>query len=1010
MAMKQTMKQVREQYNPQQLEARIRQWWEKEKIPQKIVAVQPKKKKFYLLDGPPYVNQVSHVGHVKTTAVKDIWSKFKVMQGFNSWFQPGFDTHGLPIETMVERELGVTSKRQIEEEIGVDKFIEACKQKAEGNEQAWLALYRMLGGWRGYVDPYLTFKNYYIESAWWTTKQLWQKGMLVRGEKPIHWCSRCQTALSGYEVTDSYAEVKDPSLYVKFPVRGKKNEFLIIWTTTPWTLLSNVAIAVHPDEYYVKIRVKGENEILIMAEKRADPVVKELLKKDYEVIEKFLGKELEGLRFEPIFDIPLQRKLRGQDNAHVVILSIPVMKGKTYKHEKGRKTKGKFKEFVTMEEGSGVVHTAPGHGAEDHAIGQHYKLALVSPVDEEGKFTEEAGEFKGMKTSDATKIVVERLEKKNFLLNFGWSVHTYPLCWRCKTPLIYRLSKQWFFSIDSIKERMIKENNKVRWLPDFGRERFHNWLEQAIDWNISQQRYWGIPFPVWICEKCDAIEVIGSVEELRKRSVTKLQKDKELDLHKHVVDKIELECKNCGQRMKRVPDTMNVWFDSGISTWASLGYPFQNKELFERLWPADLICESQDQIRGWFYSLMFCGVATFGTSPYKSVALMGWVIDERGEKMSKSLGNVVWGDDALKKLGADILRMYFCWEIAPWEVQNFSYKTAEEIRRSLNILWNSYAFFTTYAGTNFSPRLVGLKTEDRWLLSRVSTLTEEVTKHLEDFEFHHAGRKLVSFVVNDLSRFYIKLIRDRVWVTEKGSDKDVALSTLYQALVTVAKLLAPITPFISEEIYQNLVVNFDKKAPRSVHMSEWPNANKRFIDKDLEEKVEFAKKIIDASLAARQQTQLKLRWPAKQVVVVSGNKKVAAAVKEVNDLLKMMCNAKGVVTSAKKPDGEFSEVNFDFGTVLTDKKLDVDLMEEAIFRELIREVQSLRKQNKFNVNEMIVLSLSSDEKTNAGLKKFEKDLKKEVGAKKIIFGEVDGKYKGSLEFEGKKISMAFEKA
>ncbi|HLC39393.1 MAG TPA: isoleucine--tRNA ligase [archaeon] len=1002
------MKQVREQYNPKQLESKIRQWWEKQKIPNKIVAQQPKKKKFYLLDGPPYVNQVPHVGHIKTTTVKDIWSKFRHMQGFNSWFQPGFDTHGLPIETMVEKELGIVTKKQIEE-IGVDKFIEACKSKAEGNEQAWLALYRMLGGWRGYVEPYLTFKNYYIESAWWTTKQLWQKGMLVRGEKAIHWCPRCETALSGYEVTDSYAEVKDPSLYVKFPVRGKKNEFFVIWTTTPWTLLSNVAIAVHPDEYYLKVKIKGENETLIIAEKRADATIKEMLKKDYEVVEKFLGKELAGMRYDSVFEIPLQKKLQKQDNAHVVILSLPVMKGKAYKHERGKekKLKGEFKEFVTMEEGTGLVHTAPGHGAEDNAVGLHYKLALVSPVDEEGRFTEETGEFKGMKTSDATKIVVDKLEKKRYLLHFGWSTHTYPLCWRCKTPLIFRLSKQWFFSIDPIKEKMIRENKKVRWLPGFGEERFHNWLENAIDWNISQQRYWGIPLPVWICESCDAMEVVGSVEELKKRAATKVPKDNELDLHKHVVDKIELECKNCGKRMKRVPDTMNVWFDSGIAPWASLGYPYHNKEIFERLWPADLVCESQDQIRGWFYSMMFCGVATFGIAPYKSVGLMGWVLDEKGEKMSKSVGNVVWADDGLKKLGADILRMYYCWEVAPWEVQNFSFKTAEEIRRSLNILWNSYAFFTTYADEKFTPRLVGLQPEDRWLISRINTVAEEVTKHLNNFEFHQAGRKLVGFVVNDVSRFYIKLIRDRVWVSEKGSSKDAALSTLHYALATVAKLLAPITPFVAEEIYQNLVVSIDRKAPESVHFADWPTASKRWIDSDLEEKVVVAQKIIDASFAARQQAQLKLRWPIRQVMVISDEKKVVIAVKELNGLLKFICNAKEVSVTSRKPEGEFSEAKFDFGSVLTDKKLDSQMMEEALLRELIREVQSLRKQNKFDVKEMISLSLSSDEKTNIVLKKFEKELKKEVGAMKIMFGKLQGKYKGEVQFENKLIEIAF---
>jgi len=1011
------MKKVKEQYSHKEVEARLREFWESRKIPNKIVNFEDNMKrsggkKFYLLDGPPYVNQVPHVGNSKTTAMKDIWSKFKQMQGFSSWWQPGFDTHGLAIENMVERNLGLKSKKDILN-FGVEKFMDEARKLAQGNEKFWLELYKRIGAWRGYYEPYITFKNYYIESGWWTVKTLWEKGMLVRGEKPIHWCAHCETAVSGYEVTDSYAEVKDPSIFVKFPVvgKGKEKEYFVIWTTTPWTLVSNVAIAVHPDEYYVKVKVG--NEILIVAEKRVEPIFKDLLKVKYEVQEKFLGKKLEGMKYRPVFDVPTQRMLEKNPNAHKIILSLHVMKGKSYKHkkaaaEKDNEKKENFKEFVTMEEGSGLVHTAPGHGAEDHFMGLHYNLPIASPINDEGKYTEEAGEFKGMFVKDADKIIVDKLEKKGLLLNFGWAQHTYPLCWRCKTPLIFRVSKQWFFKIDTIKQKMISENKKVRWLPEFGKERFMNWLENAVDWNISQQRYWGIPLPVWVCAKCGSEDVIGSEKELRERSRTKLPK--EIDLHRQVVDKVEIECEKCGGTARRVQDTMNPWFDSGIATWASLGYPYKNKELFEKLFPADMICEAQDQIRGWFYSLMFCSVAAFGRSPFKSVSMMGWMVDEKGNPMHKSLGNYIAASDALDRIGADNLRLYYCLEVPPWELHMFSFKVAEEVRKPLNILWNSYSFFTMYADENFYPRLAGLRPEDMWLLSRVNSLTEEVTDHFENFEVHLAARKLTDFVMNDLSRFYIKLIRDRVWVTEKGPGKDAALSTLHYALTTAAKLLAPITPFISEEIYQNLVVNLDKKAPSSVHFAEWPTANKRYIDRNLESKVEIAKKVIDASLAARQQTQLKLRWPIRQVVVVSEDKKVVPAVREVNEILKMMCNAKSVSTTSKKPEGDFPEVQFDLGSVLIDKKLDEELMKEALLREVIREIQSMRKQNNFNVQQVISLSLSSDEKTNTVLKKFEKDLMKEVGASKVVFGKLHGKYQGKVDFEGKSVQIKFDKS
>ncbi|MEM0333214.1 MAG: isoleucine--tRNA ligase, partial [Candidatus Aenigmatarchaeota archaeon] len=719
-----------------QLEDKIRKFWEEKKIIEKLTDWERNKNKpkFYLLDGPPYVNAEPHVGHVKTRVFKDVWNKYMLMNGHFVWFQPGFDCHGLPIENMVEKQLGLKSKKDIEK-FGVDNFIEECRKKARGNEKVWMNLYLKIGDWRGYFKPYMTLENYYIESGWWTIKEMWKKGMLYQGEKPTYWCPHCETSLSGYEVTDSYADVKDPYIYVKFPIKGKEKEYLVIFTTTPWTLVSNVAIVVKGDEYYVKVDYNGEK--LIIAEKRLN-ALEELLKVKFEVKERLLGKELEGLEYEPVLKVKAQEKLNGNSKARKVYLSIPVLKSKSYKHgilEKAEKMKEEFFDFVSMEEGSGLVHCAPGHGPEDYYLGQHYDLPAISPIDNEGKFTEDADQFSGIFVKDADKLIIEELEKNGYLLYKGFIVHSYPLCWRCKSPLIFRLTKQWFLSVDEIKEKMIEENEKVRWLPPFGKERFGNWLKDAVDWCISRQRYWGIPLPIWVCEKCGNISVIGSYKELKERSKEKLPE--EIDLHKNEVDKIILICDKCNGEMKRVPDILDVWFDSGIAPWASLGYPYRNQEIFKRLWKVDLVDESQDQIRGWFYSLMFTSVAVFGEAPYRSVAMNGWVLDEKGEKMSKSLGNVIWAFDALEKLGADVLRLYFCWENSPWEQQNFSFSSAEIVKRNLLVLWNTLQFFETYA-KDFEFTLENLKVEDRWILSRLNSTIKQVRNHIENFEFEKA--------------------------------------------------------------------------------------------------------------------------------------------------------------------------------------------------------------------------------------------------------------------------------
>jgi isoleucyl-tRNA synthetase len=983
-------------YDPKQLEKNVRNFWEEKKIPERLIKFNKRKKKFYLLDGPPYVNAEPHVGHIKTTVLKDIWTKFKLMQGFSCWWQPGFDCHGLPIENMVEKDLGITCKRDIEDKIGVENFIEACRKKAEGNEKIWLEIYKRLGAWRGYANPYFTLENYYIESGWWALKQMSEKGLLYQGEKPTYWCPHCECSLSGYEVTDAYAEVKDPYIYVKFPLVGREKEFIVIATTTPWTLVSNVAIAVKGDDYYVKTKVG--DEILIISEKRVG-ILKDF-GLEYTIEERLLGKELEGLKYEPVLDVPVQENLKKNEKAHRIILSIPVLKSKSYKHgvlEKAKEMKGEFFDFVNPEEGSGAVHTAPGHGPEDYYVGQHYQLPTVSPVDEQGKFTEDAGKFYGLFVKDADKLVIEELNQKGYLLKATWIVHSYPLCWRCRSPLIYRLTKQWFLSVDEIKEKMLEENERIVWLPEFGREKFRNWLKDATDWCISRQRYWGIPMPIWICEKCKHFEVIGSVEELRKRSVEKLVES--LDLHKHIVDKIELICPKCSGKMKRIPDILDVWFDSGIAPFASLGYPYRNKELFEALWPVDLIDESQDQIRGWFYSLMFCSVAIFGKSPYEAVAMNGWVLDEKGEKMSKSLGNMITAEDALEKTGADVLRLYYCWEVPPWEIQKFSFKTAEEIRKALNIFWNCYLFFKTYETEGIKKGR--LKIEDKWILSKLNSLIKEVTAHLEKFEFHYAGRKLVNFVCNELSRTYIKLIRDRVSVSE-GEDKLSALWTLKEVLLTLAKLFAPITPFISETIYQGL-------ATGSVFETRWPKEKKRMINRKLEEEIEWVKEIVEACFFAREQAKIKKRWPVKRVIVVSADEKIKSTIKDCKPILLSLCNSKEILVLDKEPEGNFVKAERDFGLVLVEKEITEDLLEEALIREIIRSIQEMRKRERLNVKERIRLSLKSEEKIEKILEKFSEVLKREVGAVELILGKIEGKFKGEAKFKEAKIEIGFDK-
>ncbi len=827
------------------IEEQARERWRKLNLLNLLEKKNSGKKKYFLLDGPPYANNIPHVGHIRNTMGKDVMIRLKFMQGYDVFFQPGFDTHGLPVENMVEKELKLHSKKDIKE-LGVENFTSRCKGLAAMNKDFWLAIYEQMGSWYSWREPYLTYNNNYIEAGWWAFSGMHKKGLVYEGKKPVFWCPHCETALAGYEVTDSYKIVTDPAVYVKFPVKGKENTFFLVYTTTPWTLVSNAAVAVHPDELYVMVEtVHGK---LILAKPRLGILAE--LGIGYKILEEFSGKTLAGVSYEPLLDVPVQKELAKNPKALKVILSIPILKTRVASKialKKATEEKEEFGHFVTMDEGTGLVHTAPGHGKTDNMVGEYYGLPAPSPLDDECKYTDDAGEFSGMFVKEADKEIIAKIEESGKLLYSGRVEHKYPLCWRCKAPLIFRMSVQWFLKISPLKEKMLMANEKVEWLPSFAQERFQSWVEDAEDWNVSRQRYWGIPLPIWECNECGEKKVIGSSDEIKENLFDSAQKIPE-DLH--AVNSVKLKCK-CGHPMSRINDILDVWFDSGIAPWASLGYPAQNKELFERMYPVNRINESQDQIRGWFYSLMFCGIAALGKVPYKTISMPGWVVDEKGEKMSKSLGNVIYAKDALDELGADVLRLYLFSDVAPYALMKFSKETAKkEIAKILTIFWNLHILV---GGQNALLPTKLSTPEDKWLLSRINSTIDTFTENIEKFEFHTAGKSVAAFLVDDVSRWYVQLARERM---EKGDLVPYAL--IRKAVHTCCILLAPVTPHIADDI-------FARMTNEPVHMQDWPKAGR--TNKKLEEEMNYVREIISPVLAMREKSSLGLRWPLLEIVI-----------------------------------------------------------------------------------------------------------------------------------------------
>ncbi len=1046
---------IEKNYDFKKIENEVHALWKRIKLLELWQKQNAKGEKYFLLDGPPYANYVPHVGHIRNTVFKDMYIRIAFQEGRNVFFQPGFDTHGLPIENMVEKKLKLTSKKDIQK-MGIRKFMKECRDSAALNKDLWLEAYRNLGSVYAWNDPYLTYENSYIESTWWSFKQLWDKGQTYEGKRPVFWCPKCETALAGYEATDSYKNVSDPSVIVRFKVKGTQDDYLLVFTTTPWTLPANAAIAVKSDEDYVKVKTEQWDNLIL-----AKNCLKLLdqIKVKYDIIETFKGVKLDGMKYESLLDVPCQKELQNNPNALRVYLSIPILKERVASKvgaKKGITTGDVFEDFVTVEDGTGMVHTAPGHGKTDNMVGLHYKIPEISPLDDECKFTDEAGKYQGMFVKDADHVIAEDMHQQKKLVHFSRIEHSYPLCWRCKAPLIFRMSNQWFLKIDPVREKMLKANEEVNWQPEFARDRFRDWVANAEDWNFSRQRYWGIPIPIWKCE-CGDMKAIGSVEELNKDAVKKV--DEKFDLH--TVNDVKLKCK-CGKEMTRINEIFDVWYDSGSSPYAAMGYPFKNKELFESHFPVDRINESQDQVRGWFYSLMFCGISVFGKAPYKTVSMPGWVVDKMGDKMSKSVGNVVFAKDALNDFGADALRFYYCWDIAAYSLQKFNTETIKtEVSKLFNILWNLHNFVLNHGEQMKEPKTE--KIEDKWILSRLNSVIGSARTNLASYEIHLAGRNIYDFILNDLSRSYVQIIRDRL---EYDLNPIYLINYCLKKMVT---LMAPISPFVTEQIYQDLKqVNDGLK--ESVHLELLPDAGKS--DENLENEMKAVFDIMGAVLSARDKRQLGVRWPLQKVVVDTADKTVVKALTDLKELFLKQVNIKdvkfesfkvnlkikpnyrnlgkafgqetadviGAIKEAenaivkeleagkeefsvgkykikkdhleitKETSEDFEMAEFKSGCVFIETHLTPELEAEGFAREVMRRVQQLRKKADLHKSNMIKLAVETDMHDTLG--KFADEIKGKVGAEEILIVEKSDKkyaYISEEKVKGRVFKILLEK-
>ena len=1021
-------------------EREVEKFWRENHIFEKSIEDRKDAPTYMFYDGPPTANGKPHIGHALTRVIKDMIPRYRTMKGYKVPRKAGWDTHGLPVEIEVEKELGINGKEQIEK-YGVAPFIEKCKESVWKYKSMWEQFSDVIGFWADMDDPYVTYHNSYIESEWWALKQIWDKGLLYKGFKVVPYCPRCGTPLSSHEVAQGYKDVKERSAIVRFK---KKNEnvYFLAWTTTPWTLPSNVALCVNPDEDYVKV-VQGDYTYIL-----ASALVETVLKEDYTVLETYKGKELEGIEYEPLWG-----ELNVKGKAWYVVCD----------------------NYVTLTDGTGIVHIAPAFGEDDSRIGRNYNLPFVQLVDAQGNLTKET-KWAGVFVKDADKLILKDLEENGKLFDAPVFEHSYPHCWRCNTPLIYYARESWYIKMTAVKEDIIRNNNTINWIPEsIGKGRFGDWLENIQDWAVSRNRYWGTPLNVWVCD-CGHMHSIGSIEELK--SMSKNCPDN-IELHRPYIDAVTVTCPECGKEMRRTPEVLDAWFDSGSMPFAQHHYPFENKEKFEAQFPADFISEAVDQTRGWFYSLLAISTLIFNKAPYKNVIVMGHVQDEDGQKMSKSKGNAVDPMDALNKFGADAIRWYFYVNSAPWLPNRFHDKAVEEGQRKfLGTLWNTYAFYVLYADIdNFDPTKYSLDYDklsvmDRWLLSKLNTLVKTVDDYLSNYKITETARALQSFT-DDMSNWYVRRCRERFWAKGMEQDKINAYMTLYTALITLSKVSAPMIPFMTEEIYQNLVRSVDKNAPESIHLTDFPAVNEEFIDKELEVSMDEVLDIVVLGRAARNSANIKNRQPIGNMYVKAENVLSPFYVEIIEDELnvknvefkddveefvsysfkpqlktvgpkygKLLGKIKEALSSldghaAMKSLNETGSLSFDFNgekavlgredllidtvkndnfvteadnkvTVVLDIRLDDALLEEGFVRELISKIQTMRKEAGFEVVDHITLSQNGNDRIAEIIKKNEAVIKNDTLADEIIYNNVEG-YTKDWNLNGEHTSLGVSK-
>ncbi len=946
-----------------ELEQEILRFWRERDIFRKSIEQRPEERQFTFYEGPPYANASPGIHHVLARVFKDVIVRYKTMQGYRVPRRAGWDTHGLPAELEVEKQLGITSKAEIER-IGIAEFNRRCRENVMRYLREWEALTERIAFWLDMENAYVTYRNEYIESCWWIVKTLWERGLVYQDYRSVPHCPRCGTALSDHEVAQGYREdTPDPSIWVKFRLReesrrrlghlaGERPVFLLAWTTTPWTLPGNTALAVHPEAEYAVVEHQGE--ALVLASALLGAVLD-----DYRLLGTLSGRDLVGLRYEPLYDAPSWGTLplwfdQGQEGRLAPAPSVEgVAKAFTVVAA----------DFVSLTDGTGIVHIAPAFGGEDFQLGKEEGLLFLQPVDTRGEFT--GGPFAGLFVKEADERIMEELAQRGLLLRREVLRHTYPFCWRCGTPLLYYAKPTWYIKTTARKERLVALNAEIQWYPEHIKwGRFGNWLQNNVDWAVSRERYWGIPLPIWECQGCGERRCIGSVAELREEAIDREAVERLDDLHRPYVDEVLLRCRRCQGTMRRVPEVMDVWFDSGAMPYGQWHYPFENQEQFQRSFPADYICEAVDQTRGWFYTLHALSTLLFDSISYRNCLCLELILDEKGEKMSKSRGNVVEPWPVIEAHGADAVRWYMFTASPPWVPRRFSANlVGESLRRFLLTLWNTYAFFVTYANLDgFDPTTAGPGEPsllDRWVLSELQRLVDKVTRDLERYNPTDAGRAIQDFV-DDLSNWYVRRSRRRFWKSESDADKVAAHRTLYTCLVTLAKLLAPFTPFVAEAIYRNLVCSVDAAAPESVHLADWPQPDPALLDEGLMADMRLAMRVTSLGRAARSQAGIKVRQPLSRIVVKTRYPVEGPALERLAGLVLDELNVRELRVAATEEElAGLAVARDDAGyAVGLDTTITPELAEEGLARELVHRIQNLRKAAGFDISDRIVLYYS----------------------------------------------------